>query len=50
MDSTEQQNSVRFTLREVQGVELIHDGNQIFVPSALLERVFDWYNQKFLSI
>ena len=45
MASAERQNSERFTVREVDGVELIHDGNQIFVPAALRDRVLDWYHQ-----
>ena len=45
MDSAERQNSERFTVRTVEGVELTHDGNQIFVPTALRDRVLDWYHQ-----
>ena len=45
MDSAEKRNSERFTTRAVEGVELIHDGNQIFVPAALRDRVLDWYHQ-----
>ena len=44
MDSAERRNSERFTVREVEVVELIHDGNQIFVPAALRDRVLDWYH------
>ena len=41
MASAERHNSKRFTVKAVEGVELIHDGNQIFVPAALRDRVLD---------
>ena len=43
--SAEHQNSKRFIVRAVEGVGLIHDGNQIFIPGALRDRVLNWYHQ-----
>ena len=45
MDSAECFNSKIFAVREVEVVELIYDGNQIFVPAALRDRLLDWYHQ-----
>ena len=33
-----------FTTKVVEGIELIHRGNRIFVPPYLKERVMNWYH------
>ena len=37
-------NNQRFTTKEIEGVELIHDNGKILVPEQLWERVLDWYH------
>jgi hypothetical protein len=36
-------NNDRFTTKEVEGVELIHDNGKILVPQQLWEHVSEWY-------
>ena len=32
-----------YTTKAVEGIELVHGGNRIFVPASLKERVMNWY-------
>ena len=33
-----------YTTKVVEGIELVHGGNRIFVPASLRERVMEWYH------
>jgi hypothetical protein len=37
-------NNDRYTTKEVEGVELIHDNGKILVPQQSWERVLEWYH------
>jgi hypothetical protein len=37
-------NNDRYTTKEVEGVELIHDNGKILVSQQLWKRIFEWYH------
>ena len=37
-------NGTTYTMKEVEGVYLIHINNKILVPATLQQRVLDWYH------
>jgi len=41
----ESKQGKHFTLKEIEGVELIHENGKIRIPEALKDRVLDWYHQ-----
>ena len=41
---TKAKNTNYFTTKIVEGVELVHHENRIYVPETLRERVLNWYH------
>ena len=37
-------NTDRYTIKEVEGVFLIHDHNRILVPMSMRDKVLQWYH------
>ena len=44
MEKLLRQNPDRFTRKEIDGIELIHDNDRVLVPMAARERLINWYH------